>query len=75
MHYRLYGLGRKLRRPVVDIAEGDLDDALRLAEKILKRERHCETIEIFSGAHFLTAIDRYVSVPVRRSAWSGPVGI
>ena len=68
MHYRLYGLGRNLRRPIVDVTEGELDDALQLAEAMLEREMECEAIEIFSGAHFLTAVDRYVAVPVRRWA-------
>lgn len=68
MHYRLYGLGRNLRRPVVDVTEGDLDDALKLAEAILAREGNCEAVEIFSGAHFLTAVDRYVGMPLRRAS-------
>jgi len=70
MHYRLYGLGRNLRRELVDATDGSLGEALALARAMLGREHDCETVEIFSDVRFLTAVDRSVApVPAESASW------
>jgi hypothetical protein len=69
MRYRLLGLGGTLRREVLDIAEGDLHQAIDLAKAMLARHHDCEAIEIFSEVRFVAAVDRGATAPAERASW------